>query len=109
MKRNISFQYAIDTIPRGEHTFSSVRVKTGDPFGMMEKEVIFSVPDTFLVYPQYVDITYRQMENHFEQGALSANINLVKDSTISVGVSTINLVTAFHGLIGKQLHEQTTL
>ena len=26
------------------------------------------------------------MENHFEQGALSANINLVKDSTISVGV-----------------------
>ncbi|RAS91557.1 hypothetical protein A6E27_08265 [Bacillus cereus] len=86
LKRNISFQYAIDTIPRGEHTFSSVRVKTGDLFGMMEKEVIFSVPYTFLVYPQYVDITYRQMENHFEQGALSANINLVKDSTISVGV-----------------------
>ncbi|HDR7658649.1 DUF58 domain-containing protein [Bacillus wiedmannii] len=86
LKRNISFQYAIDTIPRGEHTFSSVCVKTGDLFGMMEKEVTFSVPDTFLVYPQYVDITYRQMENHFEQGALSANINLVKDSTISVGV-----------------------
>ena len=41
LKRNISFQYAIDTIPRGEHTFSSVRVKTGDLFGMMEKEVIF--------------------------------------------------------------------
>lgn len=86
LKRNISFQYAIDTIPRGEHTFSSVRVKTGDLFGMMEKEVTFSVLDTFLVYPQYVDITYRQLENHFEQGALSANINLAKDSTISVGV-----------------------
>ena len=86
LKRNISFQYAIDTIPRGEHTFSSVRIKTGDLFGMMEKEVTFLVPDTFLVYPQYVDITYRQLENHFEQGALSANINLVKDSTISVGV-----------------------
>ena len=26
------------------------------------------------------------MENHFEQGALSANINFTKDSTISVGV-----------------------
>ncbi|KZE03191.1 DUF58 domain-containing protein [Bacillus mycoides] len=85
-KRNISFQYVIDTIPRGEHTFSSVRVKTGDLFGMMEKEVTFSVPDAFLVYPQYVDITYRQLENHFEQGALSANINLAKDSTVSVGV-----------------------
>ncbi|HDR7794774.1 TPA: DUF58 domain-containing protein [Bacillus luti] len=86
LKRNISFQYVIDTIPRGEHTFSNVRVKTGDLFGMMEKEVTFSVPDTFLVYPQYVDITYRQLENHFEQGALSANINLAKESTVSVGV-----------------------
>ena len=86
LKRNISFQYVIDTIPRGEHTFSSVRVKTGDLFSMMEKEVTFSVPDIFLVYPQYIDITYRQLENHFEQGTLSANINLAKDSTISVGV-----------------------
>ena len=41
LKRNISFQYAIDTIPRGEHTFSIVRVKTGDLFSMMEKEVTF--------------------------------------------------------------------
>lgn len=86
LKRNISFQYVIDTIPRGEHTFSSVRVKTGDLFGIMEKEVTFSAPGTFLVYPQYVDITYRQLENHFEQGALSANINLAKNSTVSVGV-----------------------
>ncbi|WP_242218603.1 DUF58 domain-containing protein [Bacillus cereus group sp. BfR-BA-01380] len=86
LKRHISFQYVIGTIPRGEHNFSSVRVKTGDLFGIMEKETIFSVPDTFLVYPQYVDITYRQLENHFEQGTLSANINLTKDSTISVGV-----------------------
>lgn len=86
LKRNISFQYVIDTIPRGEHIFSSVRVKTGDLFGMIEKEVTFSVPDTFLVYPQYVDIAYRQLENHFEQGALSANIHSAKDSTVSVGV-----------------------
>ena len=47
LKRNISFQYVIDTIPRVKHTFSSVRVKTGDLFGMIEKEVTFSVPDTF--------------------------------------------------------------
>ncbi|WP_020060334.1 DUF58 domain-containing protein [Bacillus sp. 123MFChir2] len=86
LKRNISFQYVIDTIPRGEHNFSRVHVKTGDLFGIMEKEATFSVLDTFLVYPHYVDIKYRQLENYFEQGALSANINLVKDSTVSVGV-----------------------
>ncbi|MEI4828232.1 DUF58 domain-containing protein [Bacillus sp. FJAT-53711] len=85
-KRNISYQYRIDTIPRGEHTFSSVRVKIGDIFGVIEKEMIFSVPNTFLIYPRYVDITYRKLENHFEQGALPANINVTKDSTVSVGV-----------------------
>lgn len=86
LKRTFSFQYAIDTIPRGEHTFSSVRIKTGDLFGITEKETTFSVSDTFLVYPRYVDIKYRQLENHFEQGELSANIYLAKDSTVSVGV-----------------------
>ncbi len=86
LKRNIYCQDANETIPRGEHTFSRVRGKTVDLFSMMEKEVTFSVTDTFLVYPQYVDITYKQLENHFEQGALSANINVTKASTIYVGV-----------------------
>ncbi|MGG0277362.1 DUF58 domain-containing protein [Bacillus rhizoplanae] len=85
-KRKISFQYVINTIPRGEHTFSNVRVKTGDIFGIIEKDIMFSVPNTFLIYPQYMNINYKQLENHFEQGALSANINLTKDSTVSVGV-----------------------
>ncbi|PGA73833.1 DUF58 domain-containing protein [Bacillus pseudomycoides] len=85
-KRNISYQYVIDAIPRGEHTFSSVRVKTGDVFGIIEKETIFSVPNRFLVYPQYVDITYRQLENDFEQGTLSSNVNVARDATVSSGV-----------------------
>ncbi|WP_410983341.1 DUF58 domain-containing protein [Bacillus cereus] len=85
-KRNISYQYIIDTIPRGEHTFSSVRVKTGDVFGIIEKEITFSVPESFLVYPQYVDIAYRQVENYFEQGALSSNVNVTRDATVSASV-----------------------
>ncbi|MGF9966832.1 DUF58 domain-containing protein [Bacillus rhizoplanae] len=85
-KRNISYQYVINTIPRGEHTFSNVRVKSSDIFGIIEKDIRFSVPNTFLIYPQYVDINYRKLENHFEQGALSANITLTKDSTVSVSV-----------------------
>lgn len=85
-KRNISYQYVINAIPRGEHTFSNVHVKTGDVFGIIEKETIFSVPDKFLVYPQYIDITYRQVESYFEQGMLSSNVNVARDATISAGV-----------------------
>ena len=49
------------------------------------------------------------MENHFEQGALSANINLVKDSTISVGVRDYKPGDRFSWIDWKQLHGQTTL
>ncbi|MFJ8529996.1 DUF58 domain-containing protein [Bacillus sp. NPDC094106] len=85
-KRNISYQYVINAIPRGEHTFSNVRVKTGDVFGIIEKETIFSVPNKFLVYPQYVDIAYRKVESYFEQGTLSSNVNIARDTTVSAGV-----------------------
>lgn len=85
-KRRISYEYEFDALPRGEHIFSAVRVKTGDLFGLAEKEVTFSVPDTFLVYPHYVDMAYKQLENRFEQGTASANINIGRDATVSVGV-----------------------
>src|SRR5690606_36962775 len=40
----------------------------------------------FLVYPQYVDIVYRQLESRFEQGMTSSNVRLKRDTAIAIGV-----------------------
>lgn len=85
-KRNLTYQYVFDAIPRGEHFFSAIRLKTGDLFGLIEKEVVFTSTDRFLVYPHYIEMIYRQLESRFEQGATASNVKLQRDTAIAIGV-----------------------
>lgn len=85
-KRKITYQYVIDAIPRGEHIFSHVRFKTGDLFGLLEKELIVPVHHKFLVYPRYEEMVYRQIENRFDQGMTTSRLRIQRDTTIAIGV-----------------------
>jgi uncharacterized protein (DUF58 family) len=85
-RKTLQMEYVIDSIPRGEHIFTSIRVKTGDLFGLIEKEGYFKVKKAYLVYPQYVDVAYRQLENRFDQGHTSSRTRLIRDTTMAVGV-----------------------
>ncbi|MEH7384588.1 DUF58 domain-containing protein [Bacillus sp. JJ1521] len=85
-KRELTYKYEFDAIPRGEHILEGIRIKTGDLFGLIEKETIASFRDQFLVYPQYVDMVYRQLESRFEQGMTSSNVRLQRDTAIAIGV-----------------------
>ncbi|RFB11024.1 DUF58 domain-containing protein [Bacillus sp. HNG] len=85
-KRELTFKYEFDSILRGEHVLEGIRIKTGDLFGLIEKETIAPVRDQFLVYPQYVDLVYRQLESRFEQGMTSSHVRLQRDTAIAVGV-----------------------
>jgi uncharacterized protein (DUF58 family) len=85
-KRTISFNYALLHIPRGEHHFTTIRVRTGDLFGLIEKEVSFEVENYFLVYPSFVDVVYRPKQRQFEQGSASSLAKYWQDQTIAVGV-----------------------
>lgn len=85
-KKRVSFSYAIDNIPRGEHHFTKVRIKTGDLFGLIEKEVFFDVEDYFLVYPSFVDVSYHPNQRQYEQGSSSSLTKYWQDSTMAVGV-----------------------
>ncbi len=84
--RTIEIEYIIESIPRGEHLFKTIRIKTGDLFGLIEKERSFEMEKAYLVYPQYVDLIYRQLENRFDQGNTSSRTKLVRDTTMAVGV-----------------------
>src|SRR5690606_32114242 len=85
-KRELTYKYRFDSIPRGEHVLEGIRIKTGDLFGLIERETVFPIYDQFLVYPQYVDIVYRQLESRFEQGMTSSNVRLKRDTAIAIGV-----------------------
>ncbi|WP_338787780.1 DUF58 domain-containing protein [Metabacillus sp. FJAT-53654] len=85
-KRRISFSYVLNQMPRGEHHFSTIRIRTGDLFGMIEKEVFFEVENYFLVYPSIVSLVYHPNQRQFEQGSASSLAKYWQDSTMAVGV-----------------------
>ncbi|WP_417898217.1 DUF58 domain-containing protein [Bacillus haimaensis] len=85
-KNTITFQYALDRIPRGEHALSAIRFKTGDFLGLMEKERLIEKKRKFLVYPHYSEMVYKQNENKFDQGSTSSNMRLIRDTSMTVGV-----------------------
>ncbi|MCS0542817.1 DUF58 domain-containing protein, partial [Aeromonas veronii] len=85
-KRELTYKYKFNSVPRGEHLLEGIRIKTGDLFGLIEKEAVAPVRDQFLVYPQYVDMVYRQQESRFEQGMTSSNVRLQRDTAIAIGV-----------------------
>ncbi|KEZ49514.1 DUF58 domain-containing protein [Metabacillus indicus] len=85
-KKKIIMSYELSRMPRGEHRFTQVRVRTGDLFGLIDKEVTFDAENYFLVYPHSVDLSYRQNEKQFEQGAASSKAKFWQDTTMAIGI-----------------------
>ncbi|KMJ56648.1 hypothetical protein AB685_20485 [Bacillus sp. LL01] len=85
-KSTVTIQYALDRLPRGEHSLTGIRMVTGDFLGLIEKERVIELDHHFLVYPNYVEMTYRQNENKFDQGSTSSKMKMVRDTSMTVGV-----------------------
>lgn len=85
-KKTITLQYELGRMPRGEHRFTQVRARTGDLFGLIDKETTFSAENYFLVYPHTVDLKYRQNDKQFEQGAINSKAKFWQDTTMAIGI-----------------------
>jgi uncharacterized protein (DUF58 family) len=85
-RKQIKLTYYIEELPRGEHIFSAVRFRTGDFFGIFEKTATVTCKNQLLVYPSFVDIAYRPLENRYDQGLTSSTVRIQKDTTMATGV-----------------------
>ncbi|WP_342028089.1 DUF58 domain-containing protein [Mesobacillus persicus] len=85
-KREFHIHYNIENLPRGEHHFEGVRIKTGDFFGLIEKERFIALEDKILVYPSYEEMNYRSLLQQFDEGATAANERVHRDTSMSVGI-----------------------
>lgn len=85
-RKTYSCTYEICDLPRGEHTFSAIRVKMTDWLGLVSKEASFPVEDTIVVYPRYVEMRYRKIGQQLDQGGVASSIPLHRDMTMAVGV-----------------------
>jgi uncharacterized protein (DUF58 family) len=85
-RKEFSFEYAVENLPRGEHLFSDIKMKTGDLLGLIEKEQVVSLPQQILVYPAYTDMIYRPFENHYDQGMTASRERVQRDTSMAIGV-----------------------
>lgn len=83
-KRSFSFTYTIPSLPRGEHEFSSILIKTGDLFGFIQKQAVQTVDQKILVYPQIEAIQW-QAHSRARDDARIAKTGLL-DASAVVGV-----------------------
>ncbi|MDG4656230.1 DUF58 domain-containing protein [Ectobacillus antri] len=84
-KKTLQFQYEVSSIPRGEHTFSTVHLATSDMLGMCKKEYSSALLDTLLVYPRYTSIGFAQL-SRAEQGQQSTAVFLSKNASMPASI-----------------------
>ncbi|VEF49194.1 Uncharacterized conserved protein (some members contain a von Willebrand factor type A (vWA) domain) [Bacillus freudenreichii] len=85
-KRRLKATYTIRNVSRGEHFFTSVRIKTGDALGLLEKEKQFPCKQTILVYPSYNEMFYKSFRSMLEQGGILSGTKLQNDASIVAGI-----------------------
>ncbi|MRX74128.1 DUF58 domain-containing protein [Bacillus lacus] len=85
-RRSFSVSYQLDNMPRGEHAFTGIRLRTGDLLGLIDKEALIILEDHFLVYPHYKEMKYHQNTRQIEQGGSSNHKKLWDNSTLANGI-----------------------
>ncbi|MGD6845160.1 DUF58 domain-containing protein [Bacillus infantis] len=85
-KREVSFEYEVDGLPRGEHIFENIRLKTGDPIGLIEKEKLVELEGRIIVYPAYEELIYKPADNHYDQGMTASKERVQRDTSMAVGI-----------------------
>lgn len=86
MKRELSYEYSIDELPRGEHFFRSTTIRIGDSLGLVEKEKTYMVESKIMVYPAYTELLYRPFDSHYEQGLTASRERVQRDTSMAIGV-----------------------
>ncbi|MFB3164926.1 DUF58 domain-containing protein [Neobacillus sp. 179-J 1A1 HS] len=85
-RKEFSYEYVIDELPRGEHIFHGFIVKTGDILGLVEKVKSQINESKIIVYPAYTELLYRPFETHFDQGMTASRERVQRDTTLAIGV-----------------------
>lgn len=85
-KKEMLLEFEIHGLLRGEHHFGAIRLKTGDPLGLIEKEIHVQTNQKIIVYPAYEELIYRPLDNHYDQGMTASKERVQRDTSVAVGI-----------------------
>lgn len=108
-KRTLELAYQIEQVPRGEHHFQAIRIKTGDIVGFVKKEHIFQVADQLVAYPNQRLIKMTERISSFEQGSVSSNRLNLKNTNVATGIREYLPGDKFSWIDWKQTAKKNTM
>ncbi|MBP2241749.1 uncharacterized protein (DUF58 family) [Cytobacillus eiseniae] len=85
-QKEFTWSYEVEKLPRGEHFFQAIRLRTGDLLGLIEKENYIQLEDKMLVYPSYENLIYKTMENQYDQGMTASRERVQRDTSMAIGI-----------------------
>ncbi|MFK5709487.1 DUF58 domain-containing protein [Lysinibacillus boronitolerans] len=85
-KKNFSWQYELENMPRGEHRYLGVSIVFYDFFGWAKKVVVAEKDQTILVYPRVQEMKYAALQTKFDVGPMMSPYSIMKDTSMAVGL-----------------------
>ncbi|MEF3330497.1 MULTISPECIES: DUF58 domain-containing protein [Oceanobacillus] len=108
-RRNFTFSYSIQSLPRGEHVLDKVTIQTGDIFGFIKKSRDFQVENTFAVYPYEHELRLVSDMASYEQGGVLSNQLQHMNTTVASGAREYAPGDRFAWIDWKQTARKQTM
>lgn len=84
-RKEITYEYRIADLPRGEHELQAVRIFTSDLLGLIEKEKRLELNESILVHPAYEKLIF-EYGNDYEHGMRVSNNRIQREASMVAGI-----------------------
>ncbi|WP_042225272.1 DUF58 domain-containing protein [Oceanobacillus manasiensis] len=109
-KKEFELTYSMKQIPRGEHQLNDIRIRTGDVFGMVKKDFVFTVEDQLIAYPNARPVKLDKQLSSFGQGSVSSTQSLqLKNTNVATGIREYMPGDKFSWIDWKQTAKKNTM
>lgn len=85
-RKRFSVHYVIRNIPRGVYNWEQITLKTGDLFGLVQKEIRFHQEQELVVYPRFQNIRFWRTYNEKNTGMSSSFNRQDEDVSSLMGI-----------------------
>ena len=85
-KKHFSWQYTLESLPRGEHRYLGATIIFYDFFGWAKKSIVIEKEQTVLVYPRVYDMKYATLQAKLDVGSMMSPHSIVKDTSMAIGL-----------------------
>ena len=85
-RKRIELSYTLKSMPRGEHIFSKLDIRTGDILGLAEKGRVINAQKIILVLPETVPLPLRQVLSDHEHGQRVNSYKIRNETAMVSGI-----------------------